>query len=273
MIFQQKLDKIVKENNSLLCVGLDPVLEKLPKHLLKTRYSFFEFNKQIIDATYDLVCCYKPNSAFYEALGEKGIGELKKTCDYIKKNYPEIPIILDAKRADIESTNDGYVTYSFDYLGVDAITLHPYLGKKALEPFLQRKDKACIILCRTSNPGASEFQDLVVNGKTLYKKIAEEVWKKWNTNNNCLLVVGATYPKELAEIRKIVGNMTLLVPGIGTQGGRVEQTVKAGLNSKKAGMIISSSRDIIFASSGEDFAQKSREKALAIRDTIQEYRI
>lgn len=272
MTFQQKLDKIVKKNNSLLCIGLDPVLEKLPKQFAKHKYPFFAFNKTIIDATYDLICCYKPNSAFYEALGEKGIGELKKTCDYIRKNYPEIPIILDAKRGDIGSTNEGYVAFIFDYLGVDAVTLHPYLGKEALQPFLQRKEKGSIILCKTSNPGSGEFQNMLLHKEPLYKIIAKRVVHEWNTHSNCLLVVGATYPKELAEIRKLAGNMTFLVPGVGTQGGDLEKTVKAGLNTKNAGMVINSSRGIIFASTGKDFAQKIRQKATNLRNEINKYR-
>lgn len=265
MTFQKKLNKIVKKNNSLLCIGLDPVLEKLPKQFAKQKYPFFAFNKYIIDATHDLVCCYKPNSAFYEALGEKGIGELKKTCDYIKKTYPEIPLILDAKRGDIGSSNEGYVSYAFDYLSVDGITLHPYLGKEALEPFLKRKDKTCIILCHTTNKGAEEIQDISINGEPFYKQIAKKVVNEWNTNNNCMLVLGAKYPKQLQEIRKLAGDMTFLVPGIGAQGGDLGKTVKAGLNSKNAGMIINSSRGIIFA-------KNPRKEAEKLRDTINIYR-
>ncbi|HEX7041776.1 MAG TPA: orotidine-5'-phosphate decarboxylase [Patescibacteria group bacterium] len=272
MTFQKKLDKIVRKNNSLLCVGLDPVMEKLPKYLLKKSYPFFEFNKKIIDSTADLVCCFKPNSAFYEALGQKGIGELKKTCDYIRKNYPDIPIILDAKRGDIGSTNEGYVTFIFDYLGVDGVTLHPYLGREALQPFLQRKDKGCIILCKTSNPGSGEFQNLLLNKEPLYKIVAKTVVNKWNANNNCFMVIGATYPKELAEIRKLAGDMTFLVPGIGAQGGDIGKTVKSGLNSKKLGMIINSSREIIYADNSKNFAKKAREKAEKLKNEINKYR-
>src|SRR3989344_4460101 len=160
MTFYQKLDAIVEKQNSLVCVGLDSDLAKIPVHLQSDKTPQVAFNKAIIDATHDLVCAYKPNSAFYEARGVDGIAELKMTCDYIRQSHPEIVLILDAKRADIGSTNEGYVTYAFDWLGADAITLHPYLGKEALKPFLDRKDKGCIILCRTSNPGAGEFQDL-----------------------------------------------------------------------------------------------------------------
>lgn len=270
---QEKLDSIIKKNNSLVCVGLDSEASKLPDHLKGTKNAQFEFNKAIIDATHDLVSSYKPNSAFYEAVGDEGIHQLKMTCDYIREKYPDIFIILDAKRADIGSTNQGYIKYAFDWLGADAITLHPYLGYEAMKPFLDRADKGSIILCRTSNPGAGEFQDLKIDGKPLYKIVTEQVVTKWNKNNNCFLVTGATYPEEIAEIRKIAGNMTFLVPGIGAQGGDVEKTVKAGLNSKKAGMIINSSRGIIFASKGTDFADRARAEAQKLRDEINKYRI
>lgn len=265
MNFQKKLDKIVKKNNSLVCVGLDSDYDKLPKPFNKLQYPQFEFNKTIINATHDLVCAYKPNSAFYEARGEQGIKELKKTCDYLKKKYPDIIIILDAKRADIGSTNIGYVKFIFDYLQVDAVTLQPYLGHEAIKPFLERKDKGCIILCRTSNPGAGEFQDLLINSKPLYKIVAEKIVGEWNINKNCLLVVGATYPREMIEIRKIAKDMTFLVPGIGAQGGDIKSTVKAGLNSKKQGMIINSSRQIIFSTN-------PRKETVKLRDEINQYR-
>lgn len=272
MTFQQKLDAISNKNNSLLCVGPDPDIDKLPEIVKKEQYPQFVFNKAIIDATHDVVNAYKPNAAFYEQQGAHGIAQLKLTCDYIHDTYPEIPIIFDAKRGDIGSTNKGYAQFAFEYLRVDAITLHPYLGKEALEPFLEYKEKGCIILCRTSNPGAGEFQDLVQDGKHVYEIVAERVANDWNKNNNCFLVVGATYPKELSEVRKIVGDMTLLIPGIGAQGGDVQKTVEAGINSMKTGMIISTSRAVIFASSGDDFAPKAREAATKLRDQINTYR-
>ncbi|MBI3577652.1 orotidine-5'-phosphate decarboxylase [Candidatus Gottesmanbacteria bacterium] len=273
MIFQQKLDIIVAKQNTLLCVGLDSEITKIPEQVRRKKNPQFTFNKAIIDATYDLVCAYKPNSAFYEARGAAGIEELKMTCDYLRTQCPQISIILDAKRADIGSTNEGYVTYAFDYLGVEAITLHPYLGREALQPFLDRKDKGCIILCRTSNPGAGELQDLVLDGKPLYQIIAQKVVKEWNTHGNCALVVGATYPSELAIVRRIVGDqMPLLVPGIGTQGGDIGKTLQAGLNGQKRGLIINSSRGIIFAGSGEDFAQKARAATEQLRIEINHYR-
>ncbi len=266
MTFQQKLDKIVKKNNSLVCVGLDSDIDKIPEKIRNGEHSQTTFNKTIIDSTHDLVCTYKPNTAFYEQRGKGGIEALKMTCDYIREKYPEIVIIIDAKRGDIGNTNEGYTKFIFDYLGADAVTLHPYLGKEALAPFFERKDKGCIILCRTSNKGAGEFQDLIINGKELYKIVANRVVKDWNFNNNCFLVVGATFPKELKEVRKIAGDMTFLVPGIGTQGGDVETTVRAGLNSKGAGMIINSARGIIFSAN-------PRVEAKKLRDAINKYRI
>ncbi len=271
-MFQDKLDKIIKQNNSLVCIGLDSDFKKLPSIIARKKHPQFSFNKWIIDKTYDLVCAYKSNSAFYEARGRHGIMDLKLTCDYLRKNHPQIPIILDAKRGDIGSTNNGYVEFAFKYLGVDGITLSPYLGREALQPFLDNKDKGCIILCRTSNPGAGEFQDLILNKEPLYKIVAKKVIKEWNKNKNCLMVVGATYPEELKEVRKLAGDMTFLIPGIGAQGGDVEKTIKAGLNSKGAGMMINSSRSIIFASNAKDFAQKAREEAMKLRDEINKYR-
>ena len=278
MTFSQKLDKIIIENNSLVCVGLDSDIEKIPSFLKNKKYPQFEFNKAIIDATHDLVCSYKPNIAFYEAEGVKGLLELKKTMAYLKKNYPKIPVILDAKRADIGSTNQGYVKFIFDYLKADAVTVNPYLGEEALAPFLAEKDKGIIVLCKTSNPGAAEFQDLYLmndrplDKSELYKYVAYQVSKKWNKNKNCFLVVGATYPQELKEVRKIVGEMTLLIPGVGRQGGDLEKVLAVGLNSEKKGLIINSSRAIIFCSFGKDFDQRAREEAKKLKDKINLYR-
>lgn len=271
--FFDKLNRSIDQNNSLLCVGLDPVIDKLPAHLVSSKTPFFDFNKAIIDATAAYVCAYKPNSAFYEALGPSGIEQLKQTVDYINQTYPNIPTIMDAKRADIGTTNQGYTEYVYDYLQMDAITLHPYLGSEALEPFLAYKDKGQIILCRTSNPGAGEFQDLLLDGAPLYEHVAEKVRDKWNNNNNCLLVVGATYPSEMKKIRDIVGpDMIFLVPGIGAQGGDIADTMAAGLGSNKRGLIISSSRDIIYAGNDENFAQAAAERAQSTRDEINTYR-
>lgn len=272
MDFITKLHSAWTSNNSLLCVGLDPELSKLPKYLQSAANPLFEFNKAIIDATADLVCAFKPNSAFYEALGPDGISQLKQTSDYIHEHYPNIPIILDAKRADIGNTNNGYVDFIYDYLNMDAVTLHPYLGREALEPFLSRADKGAIILCRTSNPGAAEFQDLQVDNHPLYEYVAKTIAISWNANKNCLLVVGATYPDEMKAIRNLVGDLAFLVPGIGAQGGDIRAVMQVGTDSQKQGMIISSSRGVIYASAGDDFASAARAEAVKLRDEINQYR-
>lgn len=265
MAFQQKLNLAVEKNNSLLCVGLDSDLDKIPKKFLSEKYPQYIFNKWVIDQTYDLVCAFKINSAFYEARGEEGIRELKMTFDYLANHYHDTPTILDSKRADIGNTNNGYIQFAFNYLSTDSITINPYPGKIALKPFLDRADKGLLVWCKTSNPGAFEFQDLKIDGRELYKIVAEKVCKEWNANQNCMLVVGATYPMELAEIRKIVGDMTLLIPGIGAQGGDIEKTVKAGQNSKKSGIIVNSSRSIIFSNDPKKEAEK-------LRNEINKYR-
>ncbi len=272
MNFQQKLDNIVEKNNSLVCVGLDSSFEKLPEVVKNLENPQFDFNKEIIDATANLVCAYKPNSAFYEALGDRGIMELKKTCDYLHSHYPDIPIILDAKRGDIGNTNDGYVKYAFDYLEVDGLTVMPYMGIESLASFFKREEKGIIIGCHSSNPGAKEIQELIIDGKPLYHIVAEEIMKQFGSNPNCMIFMGATYPEELGKIREIVGNMTFLVPGVGAQEGGVEKVVKMGLNDKKSGMIINSSRGIIFASSGDDFAQRAKEETEKLKNQINSFR-
>lgn len=301
MGFLEKLEKIVDKNDSLVCVGLDSDITKIPKpsesegrQVLDDRnIGQFLFNKNIIDGTFDLVCSYKLNIAFYQAIGLSGLKSLKLTIDYLKKNYPEIPVIIDAKIGDIGNTNKKYGQFIFDYLKADAVTVNPYLGEEAIGPFLERKDKGIIILCRTSNPGAKEFQNLPVmvhqahhDKKTsfqdhhnydshfvtpsltksdkipLYQYVAYQVAYKWNKNKNCLLVVGATFPQELAEVRKIVGeDIWFLVPGIGAQGGDLKAVLKAGLNKKGGGLIINSSRYIIFA-------KNPREQVVKLRNEI-----
>lgn len=251
-----KYNKRAKKINSLLCVGLDSDFEKLPERFKSIGFPQFEFNKYIIEETNEYASAYKPNSAFYEARGDAGMKELKMTMDYLNQNYPDIFTILDAKRADIGNTNNGYVEAIFDWLNFDAITLHPYLGGEALGPFLNRKDKVSIVLCRTSNPGAVELQDLEVGGKPLWQIVAEKVSNTWNKNDNCMLLVGATYPEEMKKIRTMVGGMTFLVPGIGAQGGSVPEVLKAGLNSEGLGLIINSSRGIIFAENPKEEAKK-----------------
>ncbi len=251
--------------NSLVCVGLDSDFEKLSHRFRQKENPQFEFNKWIIEQTAEYAASYKFNIAFYEARGEQGIKELKMSMGYLREKYPDIFTICDAKRADIGNTNRGYIAAIFDYLGFDATTLHPYLGKEALSPFLDRDDKVSIILCRTSNPGAGELQDLEVDGKPVWQIVAEKVSQDWNKNNNCMLVVGAIYPKEMEKIREIVSDITFLVPGIGKQGGSVEAVVKAGLDDKNRGLIIHSARGIIFA-------ENPKEEAKKLRDEINKYR-
>lgn len=273
MDFRSKLNAIWDKNDSLLCVGLDPDLDKMPAVFKDRQTPLFDFNKAIIDATADLVCAFKPNPAFYESRGPAGIEELKQTCDYIHDNYPDIPVIVDLKRADIGNTNRHYAVFAFDYLGGDAVTVHPWLGAEAVQPFLDYKEKGIIVLCRTSNDGAGEFQDLKADGLPLYMHVAKNVSKKWNANRNCLLVVGATYPEEMARVRRMVGDdMVFLVPGLGAQGGDAEAVIKVGTNKAGRGLIINSARAILYASSGEDFADAARQVATKTRDEINTYR-
>jgi len=269
--------------SKFVCVGLDSEFDKIPKSAhqsgnecdVSIANTIVEFNRRIVEATKDLVCAYKPNSAFYEAYGSEGINALWRTIADIRFIAPEVPVILDYKRGDIGNTNTGYVKAAFNFMGADAVTVHPYLGAEALNPFLAQADKGVIVLCRTSNPGAGEFQDMDVSGDMVpggympfYKYVAHRVSQYWNKNNNCAVVVGATYPSELHEVRQTVGDLPILIPGIGAQGGDLERTVAAGKNSKNQGMIINSSRGIIFASSGEDFAKAAAAKAKELRDAI-----
>lgn len=259
--FNRRADAV----NSLVCVGLDTDAERLPAAFQSEPEPQFAFNRWIIDQTHAYAAAFKLNIAFYEARGEAGWRELRLTADYLRANYPEIMTICDAKRADIGNTNEAYVRAIFDDLGFDAITLHPYVGHEALAPFLSRTDKVSIILCRTSNPGAGELQDLSSGGKPMWQIVAERVSRVWNGNGNCMLVVGATYPDELRQIRAAAGEMTFLVPGIGAQGGSVQETIAAGINKAGKGLIINSSRAIIFAS-------EPAEAARSLRDSINQYR-
>lgn len=272
MSFQQKLERTIKKNNSLLCIGLDTDIQKLPKHLLAENDPIFTFNKATIDATHDLVCSYKINLAFYEANAIEGATVMKKTMHYLNEAYPDIPALADAKRGDIGNTSAMYAQSLFDYYGFDATTINPYLGVDSVEPFLKYKEKGVIILCRTSNPGAADFQDLEVDGEPLYIKVAKKVIE-WNKiNNNCLLVVGATWPEEMKAIRAVAPGMFFLVPGIGAQGGDLQATLEAGLTKQKSGLLMHSARDILYASNGPDFAEKARERAITTRETINTYR-
>jgi orotidine-5'-phosphate decarboxylase len=272
MNFHQKIELAIQKNNSLLCIGLDPDFSKLPESIKIKDNPQFEFNKAIIDATHDLACVFKPNPAFYESRGDRGVRELKMTCDYIHDTYPKIPVLVDAKRGDIGNTNNGYAEYVFDYLNADAMTVMPYLGIESLAPYFAHTDKGIIVGCHSSNPGSREFQELDIDGKKLYEIVAERLVDQYEDNPNCMMFMGATYPKQLTNIRKIVGDMTLLVPGVGAQGGSVETFVKAGKNSNNAGLMINVSRGIIFASSGIDFAEKARSEAEKLKNEINLYR-
>jgi orotidine-5'-phosphate decarboxylase len=274
---KEKFNHRAQKINSLLCVGLDPDFGKLPEKFKGMQNPQFEFNKWIIDQTAEFAAAFKPNVASYEVRDAEGWKELQMTARYIHENYPDIFTICDAKRADIGYTSELYAQAILDNLDFDAVTLHPYLGMDAIKPFLDRRDKVSIILCRTSNPGAGELQDLEFTpstlegeglrerGKKLWQVVAHKVSRDWNYNHNCMLVVGATYPAELGKVREIVGEMSLLVPGIGTQGGSVEEVMKAGLNSAKRGLIINSSKGIIFA-------QDPKAEAKKLRDEINKYR-
>jgi orotidine-5'-phosphate decarboxylase len=251
-----------------LVVGLDTDPSRIPESLGRgatPAARVIEFNRRIVEATADLACAYKPNAAFYEALGADGFRALEETIAAIRTAAPGAAVILDAKRADIGSTNAGYVTAAFDLLGADAITVHPYLGGEALSPFLARSEKLVFVLARTSNPGAGELQDLLTDGVPLYRHVARSVAADWNAAGNCGLVVGATYPDEMRAIREdIPAEMPILVPGVGAQGGDVAAVVAANRAAGSDAFLIAASRSIVYASSGEDFAEAARGAAQAL---------
>ncbi len=272
------------DHDCFVCVGLDPDWSRIPP-LVKARAearrdparsaqarATVEFCGSIVEATCDYACAFKPNAAFFEALGIDGHWALGEVIARIHDLAPEVPVIYDAKRGDIGSTNLGYVEDAFDRLGADAITVHPYLGEEALKPFLDRADRGTVVLCRTSNPGGGEFQDLRVDGRPLYQAVAERVARQWNGRGNCSLVVGATWPEELAEVRRIAPDMPILIPGIGAQGGDLPRTVMAGRDRRGRGMVINASRGIIFASGAEDFAEAARRETIKLHDEINRYR-
>lgn len=261
----QKYDTRAQAVNSLLCVGLDPQIDALPERYRTEETPQFAWNRAVIDSTHQYVAAYKPNVAFYEERGVQGLHELQLTSKYIREHHPDIFTICDAKRADIGHTNAAYAAAIFDLMGFDAVTLHPYLGREALAPFMERKDKVSIILCRTSNPGAGELQDLLIEGRPLWQVVAEKVSQEWNAHGNLMLVVGATYPGELRRIREVAGDLTFLVPGIGAQGGDLQAAVEAGRNSQGRGLIISSSRGIMSA-------DEPGEAARSLRDEINRFK-
>ncbi|RVU90346.1 orotidine-5'-phosphate decarboxylase [Flavobacterium columnare] len=264
----QQLIHQIQEKKSFLCIGLDVDLDKIPQHLLTTEDPVFEFNKAIIDATQDICVAYKPNIAFFEAYGIKGWISLEKTIQYINKNYPQIFTIADAKRGDIGNTSSMYAKAFFEDLKFDSVTVAPYMGKDSVEPFLAFKDKHTIMLALTSNEGAFDFQTLNVNGKELYKQVIETS-KNWKNSKNLMYVVGATKAEYFQEIRKIIPDSFLLVPGVGAQGGSLQEVCKYGMNSN-VGLLVNSSRGIIYASKDKDFALKSREEALKLQNEMKE---
>ena len=270
MKFIQRLQQAWAAQRSLLCVGLDPDPARLPQHLAGTDHPIFEFGRAIVDATADLVCAFKPQIAYYAAA--RAEDQLEMTIAHIRRHYPAIPVILDAKRGDVGSTAEMYAKEAFLRYQADAVTVNPYLGFDSLKPFLDYADKGVIVLCRTSNPGARDVQDLASDGKKLYQLIAETAARDWNANANVLLVVGATYPQELGQIRAIVGDMPILVPGVGAQGGDVAAVLANGATADGTGLVISSSRAVLYAGSGKDYAQAARAGALKLRDEINRYR-
>ncbi len=255
----QQIIAQIRKKNSFLCIGLDVDLDKIPKHLLTEEDPIFAFNKAIIDATHHLCVAYKPNTAFYEAYGLKGWKSLEKTINYLNKKHPEIFTIADAKRGDIGNTSSRYAKAFLEDLGFDSITVAPYMGRDSIEPFLEIKDKHTILLALTSNQGAFDFQTLKVNDQELYKEVIT-VSKTWKNSENLMYVVGATKAEYLAEIRKIIPDNFLLVPGVGAQGGSLKEVCKYGLN-KNVGLLVNSSRGIIYASDSKDFAETAALKA------------
>ncbi len=252
MSFLERMLERCRQSSSLLCVGLDPLVERLPDPVRQEADPVLAFNRAVVEATAPWACAFKPNIAFYEALGPAGLETLRQTILWIHQQTQAL-VIVDAKRADIGSTSDAYRRALFDFLEADAVTLNPYLGRDALEPFLQQPDRGCLILCRTSNPGAGEFQDLCVEGRPLYLLVAEHV-RQWNEHGNCGLVVGATFPEELAQVRALCPELPILVPGVGAQQGDLARALQAGLDRQGERVLLNASRAILYASSGPDFA-------------------
>jgi orotidine-5'-phosphate decarboxylase len=270
--FMEKLRDRWQRSGSLLCVGLDPDPAKFPDRFagddyMDTADALFGFCRDIVDATAGYVCAFKPQIAYFAA-HNNGEDALQRLIAHINGSYPDIPVILDAKRGDIGSTAAQYATEAFERFGADAVTLNPYMGRDSAEPFLQRNDRGCIFLCHTSNPGARDFQELLVDGVPLYQRVARTIAREWNVDGNCALVVGATYPEELKAIREIVGDMPLLVPGIGAQGGDIEAVVRNGITADGTGLMVNASRSILYAVRGEGYAEAAAEAARALRDAI-----
>jgi orotidine-5'-phosphate decarboxylase len=262
--FAARLAQAQKTAASLVCVGLDPDPAKLPADLQNSVTPLFDFNRRIVDATCDVAAAYKPQIAFYSAVGAEA--ELTASIRYIRERAPHAVVILDAKRSDIGNTAEAYAREAFDRYAADAVTINPYMGEDSVRPFLARPERGAILLCRTSNPGARDFQDLLIDGVPLYKRVAQRAAADWNSLANLMLVVGATYPREMAELRRAHPELSFLVPGIGAQGGDLAATLAAGLNAQGTGLLINSSRGIIYAGGG-GFAA-IRAAAYELRDAI-----
>jgi orotidine-5'-phosphate decarboxylase len=268
--FTQQLQSAWASQGSMLCVGFDPDPKRLPTAFQGKPEGIFEFCREIADATADTVCCFKPQFAYFAS--QRAEGQLEKLTRYLKDKYPHIPVILDSKRGDIGSTADHYALEAFERYGADAVTVNPYMGFDTIEPYLKHPDKGVIVLCRTSNPGGSDLQFLNVSpkGEPLYLHVARLAAEQWNSSGQISLVVGATFPEEIAKVRTIVDKMPLLIPGIGAQGGDIDATVKAGSipNEPGKGMVINSSRAILYASADNDFAKAARKVAITTRDAL-----
>lgn len=267
MNFLEKVRRSWQSQNSLVCVGLDPHPAKLPS-VLSGKDALFEFNRQIIDGTAQWACAFKPQIAYYSAVAAEN--QLEKTIQYIKSEHPHIPVILDAKRGDIGATAEMYAKEAFDRYQADAVTVNPYMGGDTLEPYLSRTDKGVIILCRTSNPGSGDLQGVSSEGETIAMRVARLASKEWNQHENIGLVVGATYPEQIKVMREIGGEMPLLIPGIGAQGGDLEEVLKSGLDRRGEGLWINASRSIIYASNGPDFAEAASAEAQRLCTQINE---
>ena len=271
MTFMRQLRQRWDDAGSLVCVGLDPEPAKFPARFRDDADGVFGFCRAVVDATAAFACAFKPQFAHFAALGAEDA--LQRLVAHVHQAHPGIPVILDAKRGDIGSTAMQYAIEAFDRYAADAVTLNPYLGRDSLQPFLDRADRGVAVLCRTSNPGAADLQDLAMaDGRPLYQHVAETVARDWNGNGNCLLVVGATWPQQLREVRDIAGDLPFLVPGVGAQGGDVEAVVRNGRTADGTGLLVSSSRAILYASIGEDHAEASATAARTLRDEINRYR-
>ncbi len=268
--FMDRLKTRWESADTLVCVGLDPEPAKFPAKFARDPDAIFHFCRDIVDATAPYVCAFKPQIAHFAAAHAEEA--LRMLILHIGLRYPEIPVILDSKRGDIGSTAQHYAAEAFDRYGADAVTVNPYMGRDSAQPFLDRADKGVVILCRTSNAGAGDLQDLVVDGRPLYQHVAAKVAHEWNTHDNCALVVGATWPEQLRDVRRIVGDVPFLVPGVGAQGGDVEAVVSNARTADGTGLIVSSSRAILYASNGDDYAEAAAHAARALRDEINRYR-